>query len=141
MDIFGFAMEKEEEAEKLYRELASRAKEEGVKKILLMLADDEVKHFNTVKSMKEENPEMADTHVLEDAKDVFRSMAEERKNLDANMSEIELYKKAQEWEKQSEEMYIDMAEKSDDEKQKALFERLAKEEHKHYIMDKLLGPV
>ena len=59
MDIFDFAMEKEKEAEKLYRELAERSKEEGVKKILLMLADDEAKHFEIVKRMKEEHPEMA----------------------------------------------------------------------------------
>ena len=56
MDIFVFALQKEEQAEQYYRELAEKADHAGMKTILTMLADDEAAHYRAVEQMKTKVP-------------------------------------------------------------------------------------
>ena len=135
MNIFEFAMEREKYSEDYYRELADKSNNKGLETIFNMLADEEAKHYKIVSDMKEDvAPDLAETTVLSDAKDVFAKMRESAENFNFDVSQAELYKKAQDIEKQSQDFYIEKANEVKQEHQKKIFRRLADEEQKHFIL-------
>jgi len=134
MNIFEFAMEKEKYSEDYYRRLADKTNNKGLETIFNMLADEEAKHYKIVSDMKEDvAPDLADTTVLSDAKDVFTKMRKSAQKFSFDISQTELYKKAQDIEKQSRNFYLEKA-KEAEETQKEIFLRLAEEEKKHYFL-------
>jgi len=52
MDYFEFSIQMEKDAEALYRKMAERAPMEGVKKVLLLLAQDEVAHRVAIERLR-----------------------------------------------------------------------------------------
>ena len=134
MDIFDFAMQMEEDGKYFYIELAKKVADKGMKSILEMLANDELKHYHTIKEMKEKQPMMAETKVLENAKNIFAEMKEKNEEIDFPTSSIDLYKKAQEIEEKSRNFYLDKSKEIEDPGQKELFLKLAEEEKKHYFL-------
>lgn len=135
MDIFAFAMEKEKYAEQFYRELAEKTNHDGLANILTMLADEEVKHYQTVEHMKTETPEAAtDTPVLADAKEVFEKMRGSAEKFRFDISEADLYRKACDIEAESKAFYQEKAGAVEDAKQKQVFQKLAEEENKHLFL-------
>ncbi len=135
MNIFEFAMQMEKDGESYYRELVGKASDEGLKNILTMLANDEVKHFKTLEAMKEDaKPEMADTQVLSGAKNIFAKMKEEQESLDPQISQKGLYEKALDNERKSQEFYAQKSSEVADPNHKDLFLRIAEEEKKHYFL-------
>lgn len=134
MNIFEHAMQMEKDGEDLYRDLAQKSENIGIKNIFNMLADDEVKHYKVFEDMKkDEKPQMADTKVLTSAKNVFTQLKEEGK-FDQKAAELELYRKAQELEKKSEEFYLQKAGEAEDPYQKEMILKIAAEEKKHYFL-------
>ncbi len=134
MNIFEFAMEKEKYSEDYYRRLAKRTNNKGLETIFNMLADEEAKHYKIVSDMKEDvAPDLADTTVLSDAKNVFTKMRKSAQKFSFDISQTELYKKAQDIEKQSQNFYLEKA-KEAEETQKEIFLSLAEEEKKHYFL-------
>ena len=72
MDIFEFAMDKEQFAEQYYRKLAESAPHKGLVSIFTMLADEEHTHYEVILKMKQGVPaEVADTILLTNAKTIF----------------------------------------------------------------------
>ncbi len=135
MDIFEFAKEKEQYAQDFYRDLASRSQEQGLKKIFNMLADEEEKHFEIIEKMQSETPDdLAETTVLSDAVEVFEKMREGAKKFKLDLSQVALYQKAQEIEKQAQEYYLEKAREVKQTAQRDIFLKLANEEKKHYIL-------
>lgn len=134
MDIFTFAMEKEKYAEKYYRDLAEKTDSTGLKNILLMLADDEVKHYNIVKTMKEEHPDVQPSEVIRNSKKIFSKMKNAKEKFNFSVSHIDLYKKAQTFEKNSELFYAEQAARSENKSHKEIFLKLVEEERKHYFL-------
>jgi len=134
MNIFEFAMEKEKYSEDYYRRLADKTNNKGLETIFNMLADEEAKHYKIVSDMKEDvAPDLADTTVLSDTKDVFTKMRESAQKFSFDISQTELYKKAQDIEKQSQNFYLEKAKEAEG-TQKKIFLRLAEEEKKHYFL-------
>jgi len=134
MDIFEYAMQMEKDQEEFYREIANNTEDEGLKSIMLMLADEEIKHYRTIQKMKDKEYVMSDTTILGDASKVFEKMAERGDFVEDEEDQIEVYKEAQEIEKRSELLYEEKAEEAENEQQKKLLERLAEEERKHYFL-------
>jgi rubrerythrin len=135
MDVFEFAMKMEEDGKNFYQEIAGKTKNEGVKSILTMLAQDEVKHYNTLKRVKEESVEQVeDTSVLKDAKNVFETLTYKAEDFTDPDSQIDLYKKAQELEKKSIDFYAEKVEEVSKDTQKDILSRFADEERKHYFL-------
>jgi rubrerythrin len=134
MNIFEFAMEKEKYSEDYYRRLADKSNNKGLATIFNMLADEEAKHYKIVSDMKEDvAPDLAETTVLSDAKNVFAKMRVSTRGFNFDISQTKLYRKAQEIEKQSWDFYIEKA--SEVEKtQKEILLKLADEEKKHYFL-------
>ncbi len=132
MDIFNFAIQMEKDGETFYRQLAEQVSEKGVKEILNMLADDEVKHARAIEQMRSSSPAMADTEILEKAKNIFTRMKEFHEELDFDHGHEELYRQAMKIEQNSIDFYLDRADQIQNTAHKALFLQLAGEEKKHY---------
>ena len=133
MDIYEYAMKMEKDGEDLYRELASKTGHKGLTAILGMLADAEVRHYKLFLNMKNnEKVEMTDTTILNDVKNVFEKIKEE-KDFDVHVPEIDLYREAQEIEKKSREFYTEKAGEVGDDK-KGIFMKIADEEKRHYFI-------
>jgi len=132
MDIYEYAMKMEKDGEQFYREIASKTKNRGLKTILAMLADAEVKHYRLFQNMKNhEALEMTDSPILRDVKNVFEKIRDE-KQFDVDVSEIDLYREAQGIEKKSRDFYLDKANEIKDEAQRNALIRIADEEKRHY---------
>ena len=134
MNIYDFAMQMEQDGETFYRDMAAKSADAGVQSILNALADDEVKHYNIVKQMKDEAaaPLMDDTAVLSTAQNVFAQM--KGRALDTAGPQAGVYRQAQELERQSRAFYQEKADEVSQETHKALLLRIAEEENKHYFL-------
>lgn len=134
MNIYQFAMQMEKDGEDFYRRLAQEATVPGLTKIFTMLADEEVKHYEVIVqlSRKEQNPQLANTAILENVKNIFIGMREEKGELliDATAATVS-YRKACTIEEESEKFYHEKAEQTGDENERRIFARLAKEEANH----------
>ena len=51
MNIYKYAMKMEKDGENYYRELANKTGDVGLRNILKMLANDEVKHYHIIEQM------------------------------------------------------------------------------------------
>ena len=72
MNIFELAMKLEKEGEQAYRDLAAGTTNEGLKSIFTMLAEDEVKHYQTFLALsKSEQVEAPASNVLVNVRRVF----------------------------------------------------------------------
>ena len=133
MDIFEYAMQMEKDGEAYYRELVAKSGDVGLATILGMLADDEVKHYRALQEMQRAaGAEMAETEVLANARNVFAQMRGQTFDLD--VSQIELYQKAQEIERRSQEFYAEKAKEVSDPAHEKMFLRIAEEEQRHYFL-------
>lgn len=142
MKIYQFAMQMEKDGENRYRMLAKECTVTGLAGIFMMLADEEVKHYNVVErlSRKEANPQLVESKILENVKNIFVTMqaAKEDVHFDAASASSE-YKKACAVEEMSYEFYMEKAGLVQDVGERQIFLRLAKEEEKHLrIMENIV---
>ena len=90
-------MQMEKDGENYYRDSAQKINNTGLKKILGMLADAEVKHYDILQKMKKnEKTQALHTEILSNVKNIFVEMQEAKDTVGVNISQKELYKKAQE---------------------------------------------
>ncbi len=134
MDIFDYALKMEKDGESFYREIASKTNNKGLQTILTMLADEEVKHYRAIENMRQDKYQMTETTVLDDARNIFVEMKDAGEEFKPEQEQTTLYEKAQEIEKKSQQFYQEKSNQTDKDDQKKLFERLAKEEQKHYFL-------
>ena len=133
MDIYEFGMKMERDGEKYYRDLAGKCGNAGLKRILTMMADDEVKHFELFKKMKENtDPTISDSLVLDTARNVFEKMKDQGDAIDLDTTQVGLYEKAREIEKKSENFYRGKAAEVKSIPHRKILEAIAEEERKHY---------
>ncbi len=142
MNIYQFAMQMEKDGEEYYRQLAREAGGSGLAKIFTMLADEEVKHYQTVERLnrKDSHPQMADTPLLANVKNVFSAMRDEKEELHIDTTAASnSYRKACAIEAESEKFYQEKADQADNEHERQIFARMAKEEANHLrIMESIL---
>jgi len=134
MDIFEFALQMEKDGEYFYRYLVQRNKNKGIITILNMLADEEVKHYNIIKTMQDRILEVQETDVLDRAKNIFIQLKEGNEKFEYNTNEISLYRQAQDIEVRSREFYREQANQTSNENHKYIFGKLADEENRHYLI-------
>ena len=142
MDIYEYAMQMEKDGESYYRELAAQAQSDGIRNILTLLANAEVKHYRIFERMKQhESTQPIDLAYLVNIKNVFAEMRDNKAPMTENGSQIELYRKAQELEKKTRDFYREKAGKVE-ESQKAIFLKIADEEQKHFnILETIIDMV
>lgn len=133
MDIYEYAMGLEKEGERFYREVALKAENKGIRNILNMLAEAEVVHYRTFKEMKDgHNISLPDTAILKDVKNIFKDILDKKEFSNLDLSQVDLYKKAEEIEKKSRDFYIEKSGEVKDEKEKEIFLKIADEERMHF---------
>jgi rubrerythrin len=135
MDILEYAMQMEKDGEAYYRDLASRSKAEGLTKILNMLAEDEVKHYNAFKKLKDDaGANLEGTEILVNARNIFAEAKTEDSNAAFQDSEIELYRKAIEIEKKSEAFYKEKAGQMESTNASDILLMIAEDEKRHQFL-------
>ncbi len=135
MDVYDFAMKMERDGEAYYRELAGKTENKGLRNILTMLADAEMRHYHLFRGMKENSAvEAADVPILENVKNVFEKLRETEGSEGVDSSATELYRKAQGIEEESRDFYRSKADETEDEARKEIFLKVAEEEQKHYLI-------
>jgi rubrerythrin len=132
MDIYEYAMNMEKDGESFYRELAAETRNQGLKSILIMLADAEVRHYGLFRNMKQHGSPSKNMEELSYIKNIFQILKEE-KQFNIQTSQMELYRKAQDLEKQTRDFYLTESKKVD-EPQRAAFSAIAAEEQRHYLI-------
>jgi rubrerythrin len=100
-----------------------------------MIAESEAKHYNVILSMQKNDTMQysVDTEVLTNIKNIFTKMKEE-KDIDVDVSQVEVYKKALEIETNSEKFYLERADEEKDPHRKKIFLTLANEEKSHCVL-------
>jgi rubrerythrin len=131
VDLFEFSIQMEKDAEALYRKMAENAPVEGIKKVLLMLAEDEVKHRVAIEQLQKKLDVPAQKGVALDIKTVFEDMKADENLTTLSVDAVEDYKKAVEIEKRGMAFYKEKFEEADDPVSKQLFEALMKQETYH----------
>jgi rubrerythrin len=138
MNIYEFAMQMEQDGETFYRKLAAQSSSVGVKRLLTMLAEDEVKHYGVVRQMAQEAaPEMTESRILAEARNVFAGMKGTAFNLEGE--QVDLYREAQDIERRSQVFYEEQALRVSVPTHKTLLLRMAEEEKRHrYLLDAVI---
>lgn len=133
MNIFDYAMQMERDGEQFYRGLADTSRNQGMARILTGLADDEAKHYRIVAEMAEGiEPDMAETTVLTDAKNVFAEMQGE--SFELGGPQVDVYRQAQEIERQSRDFYREKAAQMTTSAAKTILLKIADEEQRHFVL-------
>lgn len=133
MNVYEYAMKVEKDGEKYYRELASKTEDVGLKSILTMLADEEVKHYVVFEKMSKHQiiPTQPVVDVFKYAKTIFQTMREKDQKASFTNDQIDFYKTALRLEENSYKFYTEKALMLEDGEQRAIFLRIAQEELKH----------
>jgi rubrerythrin len=134
MDIFDFAIQMEQEGKELYLELSEKGGNEGIKKIFKMLASEEEKHTEIVRAMRESTPEVAETGILSEARNVFAEIREKGEKVETSGPQADLYRTALDIEDRSIKFYTEKAGEEKAPERKKIFEALAGEEKKHFFL-------
>jgi rubrerythrin len=132
MDFFEFALDLEKKTIESYRTLAEKCQSnEGVKNILLMLADDHEKHTKTLKDMQSKTSvEMEETEAFREARDVFVTMQKDKTPFSCDLDQVKLYEDARDLVLKKLQFYLDIVEKMEGEENRALVKKIAEEEKK-----------
>ena len=137
MDIYEYAMQMELDGKTYYEEAIDKVDSPELKKILRELADDEQKHYIIFKAMAEgkdvEYVESKATTIFTSIKNVFVQLKEENKDYTFPAEAKKLWEHAREVEKKAEAFYREEAEKLDNEKNSNILNRIADEEHRHWV--------
>jgi rubrerythrin len=131
MDMFEFSIQMEKDAEALYRKMAEAAPVEGIKKVLLMLAEDEVRHRVAIENLQKKMAIPSVEGTALDIKTVFDEMKQDENITNISVDAVDDYKKAVEIEKRGMEFYQQKFAEADDPESKKLFEILMNQETYH----------
>ncbi|MFH2035367.1 MAG: ferritin family protein [Candidatus Zixiibacteriota bacterium] len=137
MDVFEFAMKMEDDGRQYYLSHAEKTSNPSLKNILLELADDELRHYNIFKSMKNNEEAKYDdsqkTTIIGTVKTVFEQLKEKDSDYKFGGDFIDVWKKAVTIEKDAEKFYRKKAGELKDANQKNILNKIADEEHNHWV--------
>jgi rubrerythrin len=132
MDIFDQAMAIERQGEALYRSVARDASDKGVIYIFSWLADQEKKHYDVLKNMKEDGlAPVGQSFDLKGIRGIFLNWKETRARIDVKTPQVDLYRQALDIEEKTVKLYEEGARTAADNVTKAAFLSIAAEEKVH----------
>jgi len=145
MNIFEFAMQMELDGKEFYETMAARTSDQELKKVLIMLAEEEQKHYNIFKKLRSgEGPESlkkVSTHsdTLKAVKNIFVGLSNSTEHHEFTKDERSIWAEALQIEEKSETFYREKAEKEPNLATKNLLTMIANEERNHiYLIDSVL---
>jgi rubrerythrin len=136
MDALEIAMKMETDAISFYTEAARKTNYPVGKKMFLTVTEDEKRHLEMIAQViKGLGVTHKDVSPLKNIKTVFESMkADMMKKVEASSDELEAFKIAMQMEKEGKEFYEKTLAHAKTDKEKALLERLIREEEQHYAI-------
>ncbi|MDA3785397.1 MAG: ferritin family protein [Deltaproteobacteria bacterium] len=132
MDMFEFAIQMEKDAETLYLKMAAEAPVEGIKKVLLMLAEEEARHRFTIEQLQKKQGISPAKGVALEIKTVFAELRHDKSIIQISEDALDDYQKALKIEEKGIQFYKEQFAKAKDEASAKLFEVLMKQESYHY---------
>ncbi len=134
MKSIEIARKMETDAIDFYTEAARKTGYPAGKKMFEVIIVDEKRHLEIIeKIIAESDVHMEDVHPLNNIKTVFEEMKDQMmERVKATDDELEAFKIAMRMEKEGIEFYRKLLSGTENEKEKALFEKLIKEEGEHY---------
>ena len=137
MNIYEHAMKMETDGRDYYLKHAEKQTNPALKKILLELADDELKHFNIFKALRDgttaEYKESEKTQIIGTIKNIFNELKTEKQDFSFPGDAKNVWEHAREVEKKAEAFYREKADEVTDDGEKEILHRIADEEHKHWV--------
>jgi len=145
MDILDFALQMELDGKNFYEKHASETNDKELKKILLMLAEEEQKHYNFFKQMKEGKIDIATqtmntkSDTLHQVKNIFVEMSQGKDKKSFGEDVQSIWMEALKIEEKAEKFYREKAEIEADDTKKKLIKMIADEERNHvHMIDSVL---
>jgi rubrerythrin len=134
MNAIDIAKKMETDAIKFYSEASEKTQYPAGKKMFETIVVDEKRHLKIVTDMlKGMDVQVDDVHPIENIKTVFEQMKDQMmEKVEATTDELEAFKIAMAMEKQGIEFYRKLSEDAVSDKEKALYEKLIREEEAHY---------
>ncbi|HAM52266.1 MAG TPA: rubrerythrin [Nitrospiraceae bacterium] len=131
MDI-RLVIEMEGDAERHYRTLADKATNPGLKSVMLLLAEEEARHYEYYKSLAKGDDTGPDSSRLISAvTEVFLAMRQREDTSGIEISQVALYKKALEAEREHYEFYRRKAAEAEKDADRQMFLMISEEEQRH----------
>ncbi len=145
MNIFDFAMQMELDGKAFYEKMAQKTADQELRKVLVMLAEEEQKHYNIFKKLREGKGPAAipvgSTHsdTLKAVKSIFVELSNNTEHVSFTQDERSIWAEALKIEEKSELFYREKAEDEDNAETKKLLTMIANEERNHiYLIDSVL---
>ena len=134
MNVVQTAIRMETDAIKFYKEAADKNSHPFGKKMFLSFVEDEKRHLDMLNEFfKKAHVDIRPGEPMEEIKTVFQTLKDQMmERIGATSDEKGAIKIAMEMEKEGYGYYQNVVAETDNEKERALFERLAYEEDKHY---------
>jgi rubrerythrin len=146
MNIIDYALQMELDGKAFYERSAQQTQHPELKKILFNLAEEEQRHYQFFKRLKEGQDQIAaaemesGTPTLNVNKTLFRQMAEQGKAASFGEEARKVWGEALKIEEKVERMYREEAGKETDPGRRKLLTRIADEEKSHvYLIDNMLS--
>ena len=133
MNIYEFAMKMEMDGKKYYTELMEKSENRGVKVLFNIMAQEEQSHYDILKALEVKIELGSESKVLDVAKNIFELMFETTNQAKILLSEGSL-EHALKLENDSIKFYKEQMVKTENALEKKMFEKLFKEEEKHYTL-------
>lgn len=134
MNAIEIAIRMEKDAIDYYEKAAGITSHPVGKKMFLSIREDEKRHLEMLESIfKEVDIDVKDVSPMKNIKSIFEEMKEHlQERVGTTTDELSALKTAMDMERESVEFYMKAASETQKRKEKALFERLVKEEKQHY---------
>lgn len=132
MDIFKFAINMELEGKKYYLKQAEKNKDNSLFEVFKSLAEDEDMHAELISSKKKGSKFSKKSIKKSQAKSLFSDNSQKISEIKIVPEQLEAYQFALDKEKESIDLYKELSNKSDVDKE--LFDFLIEEEEKHYAL-------
>jgi rubrerythrin len=140
MDIAEFAMKMELDGKAYYEKQAAATTQPELKSILLQLAEEESRHYEYFRRLKENSGdvsggnELKGSETLNNVKNIFDSLAQKTDNKPFGEEVVSVWRKALEIEVESEKFYKARADAEPDKEKKKFLLKIAGEENNHIQM-------
>lgn len=133
MNSLEFAINMEHDGEKFYRKQAEINKDNSLKIVFLMLAEDEKRHGEILENKGNELAyKLIDSKILSGAKNVFKGIGNFKKEFKDIPNQLDAYRFALEKESQSIDLYKKLSAEAKDDPSRELFEYLVGQEKDHF---------
>ncbi len=137
MNLYDFAIQMSRDGEKFFRTLTEEVKRPGLRRILSVLAEDQVDHRRDLEEMKKaEGVSLAEAGSLSGTVNPFAARLERLgrgERVDENLPPAELYRRGQELDRECEDFYRKRAAQENDPRLKQAFLNVAGEQRKHCV--------